>query len=83
MFFYVLYLSWLSKAVLKNISKRESKQGIEKNNNNNDINTTRSCKFVNLKNYTTLKTSTRIVFKLFLIISRGKEQVFNSFKDFV
>ena len=53
-----------------------------KNNNNNDINITRNCTFINFKNYTTLKTSKRIGFKLVLIISRSKEQVFNSFKDF-
>ena len=82
-FFDVLYLSWLIKAVLTKISKCEWKQGIEKNNNNNDINTTRNCTFVNFKNYTTLKTSKRIGFKLVLIISRSKEEVFNSFKDFV
>ena len=82
-FFYVLYLSWLIKAVLKKISKWEWKQGIEKNNNNNDINITRNCTFVNFKNYTTSKTSKRIGFKLVLIISRSKEQAFNSFKDFV
>ena len=82
-FFDVLYLSWLSKAVLTKISKCEWKQGIEKNNNNNDINITRNCTFVNFKNYTTLKTSKRIGFKLVLIISRSKEQAFNSFKDFV
>ena len=74
-FFYVLYLSWLIKAVLKKISKWEWKQGIEKNNNNNDINITRNCTFVNFKNYTTLKTSKRIGFKLVLIISRSKERV--------
>ena len=82
-FFDVLYLSWLIKAVLTKISKCEWKQGIEKNNNNTDINTTRNCTFVNFKNYTTLKTSKRIGFKLVLIISRSKEEVFNSFKDFV
>ena len=82
-FYYVLYLSWLSKAVLKNILKCEWNQGTEKNNNNNYINTTRNCTFVNFKNYTTLKASKRIGFKLVLIISRTKERVFNSFKDFV
>ena len=50
-FFDVLYLSWLSKAVLTKISKCEWKQGIEKNNNNNDINTTRNCTFVKFKNF--------------------------------
>ena len=49
----------------------------------NDIHTTRNCTFVNFENYTTLKTSKRIGFKLVLIISRSKERVFNSFKDFV
>ena len=82
-FFDVLYLSWLSKAVLTKILKCVWKQGIEKNNNNNDINTTRNCTFVNFKNYTTLKIRKRIGFKLVLIISRNKEQVFNSFKDLV
>ena len=75
--------SWLIKAVLKKISKYEWKQGIEKNSNNNYINITRNCTFVNFKNYTTLKTSKRIGFKLVLIISRSKERVFNSFKDFI
>ena len=75
-FFYVLYLSWLIKAVLTKISKCEWKQGIEKNNNNNDINITRNCTFVNFKNYATLKASKRIGFKLVLIISRSKERVF-------
>ena len=83
MFFYVLYLSRLSKAALTKISKCEWKQGIEKNNNNNDINTARNCAFVNFKNYTTLKTSQRMGFKLVLIISRSKEWDFNSFKDLV
>ena len=82
-FFDVLYLSWLIKAVLTKISKCEGKQGIEKNNNKNDINITRNCTFVNFKNYTSLKTSQRIGFKLVLIISRSKERVFSSFKDFV
>ena len=82
-FFYVLYLSWLIKAVLTKISKCEWKQGIEKNNSNNDINITRNCTFVNFKNYATLKASKRIGFKLVLIISRSKERVFSSFKDFV
>ena len=82
-FFDVLYLSWLSKVVLTKISTCERKQGIEKNNNNNDLNTTRNCTSVNFKNYATLKTSKRIGFKLVLLISRNKERVFNSFKDFV
>ena len=56
----VLYLSWFSKAVLTKVPKCEGKQGIEKNSNNTDINTTRNCTFVNFKNYTTLKTSKRI-----------------------
>ena len=81
-FFDVLYLSWLSRAVLTKILKCVWKQGIEKNNNN-DINTTRNCTFVNFKNYTTLKIRKRIGFKLVLIISRNKEQVFNTFKDLV
>ena len=81
-FFDLLYL-WLSKAILTKKSKCEWKQGIEKNNNNNNINRTRNCTFVNFKNYTTLKTSERIGFKLVLIISRTKKWVFNSFKDFV
>ena len=55
----VLYLSRLSKAVLTKIWKCDRKQGIEKNNNNTDINTTRNCAFGNFKNYTTLKTSKR------------------------
>ena len=59
---------------LMKISKVEWKQGIE-NNNCNYINTTRNCTFVNFKNYTTLKTSKRIGFKLVLIISRSKERV--------
>ena len=67
----------------KKKSKCEWKQGIEKNNNNNDVNITRNCKFVNFKNYTTLNTSKRICFKLVLIISRSKERVLNSCKDFV
>ena len=82
-FFDLLYLLWLSKAILTKKSKCEWKQGIEKNNNNNNINRTRNCTFVNFKNYTTLKTSERIGFKLVLIISRTKKWVFNSFKDFV
>ena len=53
-FFYVLYLSWLIKAVLTKILKCEWKQGIGKNSNN-DINITRNCTFVNFKNYATLK----------------------------
>ena len=81
--YYVLYLSWLSKAVLKKILKCEWNQGIEKNSNKNYINTTRNCTFVNFKNYSTLKSSKRIGFKLVLIISRTKERVFNSFKDFI
>ena len=81
-FFDVLYLSCLSKAVLIKISKCERKQGIEKNNSN-DINTTRNCTFVNFRNYTTLTIRKRIAFKLVLIISRSKERVFNSFKGFV
>ena len=81
-FFDVLYLSWLSKVVLSKISTCERKQGIEKNKNNNDLNTTRNCTSVNFKNYATLKTSKRIGFKLVLLISRNKERVFNSFKAF-
>ena len=82
-FFDVLYLSWLSKAVLTKISKCEWKRGIEKNNNNNDIKTKINCTFVNFRNYTTLKTSKGIGFKLVLIIFRSKERVFNSFEDFI
>ena len=41
-----------------------------KKNNNNDINTTRNCTFVNFKN---LKTSKRVGFKLVLIISGSKK----------
>ena len=82
-FFDVLYLSWLSKAVLTKISKCEWKQWIEKSNNNNDINITGNCTFENFKNYTTLKISERVGFKLVPIISRGKERVSNSFKEFV
>ena len=82
LFFYVLYLSRWSKAALTKIFTCEWKQGIEKNNNK-DINTTRNCTFLNFKTYATLKTSKRISFKLVLIISRSKEQVFNSFQDFV
>ena len=83
MFFYILYLSWLSKVVLTKTLKCKWKQAIEKNNNNNDINTTRNCTLVNFKNYTTSKTSKRIDFKLVLIISGNKGRVLNSFKDFV
>ena len=69
-------------AFLTKISKFDWKQGIKKNNYSN-INTTKNCTFVHFKNYATLKTSKRIGLKLVLIISRSKEQVFNSFKDLV
>ena len=60
MFFDLIYFSWLSKAVLTKTSKCQWKQGIEKNNNSNDINTLRNDTFVNFKNCTNLKTSKRI-----------------------
>ena len=83
MFFWCIFLSWLGKAFLTKISKFEWKHGVEKNNSNNGTNTTRNRTFVNFKNYTTLKTSKRIGFKLVLIIFRSKERVFNSFEDFI
>ena len=82
-FFDVLYLSLLRKPVSTKILKCEWKQGIEKNINNNDINATKNCTFVNFKSCTTLKTSKKIGFKLVLFISTSKERVFNFFKDFV
>ena len=82
MIFWCTLFIVVEQSIFNKISKFEWKQGIEKNNSN-DINTTRNWIFVNFKNYTTLKTSKRIGFKLVLIISRSKERVFNSFKDFV
>ena len=77
---YYYYFPFICK-VYKNFEIRVKARNWK--NNCNNINTTRNCTFVHFKNYATLKTSKRIGFKLVLIISRSKERVFNSFKDFV
>ena len=60
MFFWCTLFTVVEKSSFNKNFEIEWKQGIEKNNNNTDINTTRNCAFVNFKNYTSLKTSKRI-----------------------